>query len=891
MALNFLDWETCELMKVSYALPDLETAIKQGEETLLEAKHKVYNAVIYNSIDAHANAIQLLVDVATASFTAVDDGRRLSKRQNVFIADVHQKEMELSRMIFPDTSENAMVCIQGPLLLSLLIFLASSRVHPMKNFLKKKGQLKNYGCRGAFLRELVVLSEEFEIESRVKEHWTSYRKVFQDGNVVFNARSQILREAPGTKISVTNLFRKLPVRRTDLFRNQKHKSRVVKNILNFCLSMSMIWPSLSIDVHYKGMCVQPVAIYAVKTCRERLLEHFGHQLGNKLQYVDFSSKASPFSIRGYIALIPEEPKALGPGIKQAKSYYQFVFLANESIKECHRVCSRVITRAAVKILSAIPIFVLKIEAPRDTYDDFGGGVTDGVLFKKPKEITEFLFEFIKSLIKTDPILSKSEFQVLSKPCENVSPDKTMAPDSEEDSIKTFNRFQDSNCATQYWRNAIRPTIPRYCSQVNDIDLDYFNEDEGCPPSIQGHCELAAPCQLQRNLVQTPSICHGCGRAADLSRAVHSYEEIYFPSKALSPLLKPSPPADVKSNSAPWLSSKADTYDCADALLDLCQENCIAESTYQIDDACKPGACKQENRLVVADEDQFCRELIPLNSSALHQINTKSDYFSSDRPASCFEKHWGGRNHNSEKRITGALHIDTADNFKYQEIKIKKSTVEMLQVIRQVDRKFILVQADTTRGKLVLCIDQHAADERIRLEKLEDDIFGPDGTFRRVQIQVHDPPIVLQMYLRERETLQHNKDLVESWGFSYEPVAPRPGLFFNIGEKTCPDETITILLYTTPMVEMRAANADDFREYIQLLHSAGESYQISHIRPPVITRLLNSRACRGAVMFGDYLSLGQCRDLIEDLKTCQLPFQCAHGRPSVVPIAKIHNIGF
>ncbi|KAG7378211.1 DNA mismatch repair protein, partial [Phytophthora pseudosyringae] len=58
MALSVLDGKTRDLMSASYALPDLETAVKQ---------------VMFNSIDAHAKTIKLSVDVAAASFTAVDD--------------------------------------------------------------------------------------------------------------------------------------------------------------------------------------------------------------------------------------------------------------------------------------------------------------------------------------------------------------------------------------------------------------------------------------------------------------------------------------------------------------------------------------------------------------------------------------------------------------------------------------------------------------------------------------------------------------------------------------------------------------------------------------------------------------------------------------------------
>ncbi len=56
-----------------------------------------------------------------------------------------------------------------------------------------------------------------------------------------------------------------------------------------------------------------------------------------------------------------------------------------------------------------------------------------------------------------------------------------------------------------------------------------------------------------------------------------------------------------------------------------------------------------------------------------------------------------------------------------------------------------------------------------------------------------------------------------------------------------------------------------------------------LMPPAVRRVLNSKACRGAVMFGDELSLEQCRTLLAQLAKCRNPFQCAHGRPSAVPL--------
>lgn len=54
-------------------------------------------------------------------------------------------------------------------------------------------------------------------------------------------------------------------------------------------------------------------------------------------------------------------------------------------------------------------------------------------------------------------------------------------------------------------------------------------------------------------------------------------------------------------------------------------------------------------------------------------------------------------------------------------------------------------------------------------------------------------------------------------------------------------------------------------------------------PQGIIDLLNSRACRGAIMFNDSLTMEECQVLVKRLARCAFPFQCAHGRPSMVPI--------
>ena len=49
-------------------------------------------------------------------------------------------------------------------------------------------------------------------------------------------------------------------------------------------------------------------------------------------------------------------------------------------------------------------------------------------------------------------------------------------------------------------------------------------------------------------------------------------------------------------------------------------------------------------------------------------------------------------------------------------------------------------------------------------------------------------------------------------------------------------------------------------------------------------VIQSMACRQAIMFGDVLSPIECQHLMDQVQHCKNPFVCAHGRPSMVPLA-------
>lgn len=61
------------------------------------------------------------------------------------------------------------------------------------------------------------------------------------------------------------------------------------------------------------------------------------------------------------------------------------------------------------------------------------------------------------------------------------------------------------------------------------------------------------------------------------------------------------------------------------------------------------------------------------------------------------------------------------------------------------------------------------------------------------------------------------------------------------------------------------------------------YVYTHAYSMIFLKCCISDLTTGAIKFGDALTREECGDLLQSLSLCDLPFQCAHGRPSVMPL--------
>ncbi|KAM9068386.1 DNA mismatch repair protein Mlh3 isoform X1 [Sarcophilus harrisii] len=227
----------------------------------------------------------------------------------------------------------------------------------------------------------------------------------------------------------------------------------------------------------------------------------------------------------------------------------------------------------------------------------------------------------------------------------------------------------------------------------------------------------------------------------------------------------------------------------------------------------------------------------------------------------------------------------------------KEMVHSMQVLQQVDNKFIACLMSTKQeengkagGNLLVLVDQHAAHERIRLEQLICDSYEKEQpkSFHRKKLLSSTiyPPMKVTVTEEQRRLLQCYHKALEDLGLKLIFPDP-PSSHILVGEvPLCFVEREANEVRRGRPTVTKSILEEFIREQVELLQTTGGA---QGTLPLTIQKLLASQACHGAIKFNDSLSLEESCRLIEALSWCQLPFQCAHGRPSMLPLADINHL--
>ena len=283
------------------------------------------------------------------------------------------------------------------------------------------------------------------------------------------------------------------------------------------------------------------------------------------------------------------------------------------------------------------------------------------------------------------------------------------------------------------------------------------------------------------------------------------------------------------------------------------------------------------------------------------------------------------------RHRGCLHRDIEKAFTeasttLHSTKLSKAGLMCAKIVAQVDKKFILIQTEpmpqeghasskvSDGHQLLVLVDQHAADERIRIESLLAELcVGPSSETLCLSPSYGKPgiattmlpkPIVYQIKRQEHHLFDKHAHHFAYWGIIYDLTKP---------PEATDTKTYITVRYLPPVIAERCRlqskllmdllrrevwkREEDGRSTQALIPTIAPEMDISKATstawltkltncPQGIIEMLNSRACRSAIMFNDELTHAESEMLVARLAECKFPFQCAHGRPSMVPLVAV-----
>ncbi len=176
-----------------------------------------------------------------------------------------------------------------------------------------------------------------------------------------------------------------------------------------------------------------------------------------------------------------------------------------------------------------------------------------------------------------------------------------------------------------------------------------------------------------------------------------------------------------------------------------------------------------------------------------------------------------------------------------------------RIIGQVFDTYWLIQFE---DKLFI-IDQHAAHEKIKYERLMKQYHD-----KQIISQNLLPPVIVSLSGQEEAVLKEYKDTFAELGFEIE----------SFGGTEYALRSVPVDLYGCEEKEM-------FLEVLDELCEGGRS----SIR--VVEEKIASMSCKAAVKGNNRLSYEEAERLIDELLTLENPYNCPHGRPTIISMTK------
>lgn len=230
---------------------------------------------------------------------------------------------------------------------------------------------------------------------------------------------------------------------------------------------------------------------------------------------------------------------------------------------------------------------------------------------------------------------------------------------------------------------------------------------------------------------------------------------------------------------------------------------------------------------------------------------------SESPKNVKKPTYAGLNYNTQKKEFPQYKTDElSDN----QMTLREDPVFSVQarpdrkILGQLFKTYWLIEYEDQ----LFIMDQHAAHEKVNYEKLMKNFKEKEIYSQRLE-----PPMVVTVSMMEAEALEKYKDAFAGLGFTIESfggneycIREVPANLYGIGER------------------------DLFMELLDAV-----SQENGTLDTEVIASKIATMACKMSIKGNQRVSLMEVEHLLDELMELENPYQCPHGRPTIIKMSK------
>ena len=192
---------------------------------------------------------------------------------------------------------------------------------------------------------------------------------------------------------------------------------------------------------------------------------------------------------------------------------------------------------------------------------------------------------------------------------------------------------------------------------------------------------------------------------------------------------------------------------------------------------------------------------------------------------------------------------------YVKEEVEEKRLPMMYPVGLVHGTYIIMQNEDG----MFMIDQHAAKERVNYELFKEKLNNPKGESIPMLL-----PETLEFTNNEYIILKENFDFLKTMGFEIEE--------FGIN---------SIIIKAHPIWLTKGFEDEQIKRIIELVINKEKDFDLSKFNDHMAATL----ACKASIKANTDISLDEMEALINDLRKCKNPFNCPHGRPTIIYYSK------